>query len=80
RACGARLQRPPQPISSHCPYSLALFVFKDRARGQRLIRSSVRLKFFLSHRLRINKRPSLFNIFLVLATLETAQLTSGANL
>ncbi|VUZ49438.1 unnamed protein product [Hymenolepis diminuta] len=46
-------------------------LFKDQARGQRLIRSSVRLKFLLSHRLRINK-PSLLNSFLVLTTLDSA--------
>ncbi|VUZ40955.1 unnamed protein product [Hymenolepis diminuta] len=43
------MQRPPQPISNQYPCSLALFAFKDQACRQRLIRSSVRLKFLLSH-------------------------------
>ncbi|VUZ49100.1 unnamed protein product, partial [Hymenolepis diminuta] len=42
--CGVRVQRPPLPISNQYPCSLALFVFKNQAPGQRLIRSSVRLK------------------------------------
>ncbi|VUZ44055.1 unnamed protein product, partial [Hymenolepis diminuta] len=49
RACGVRVQRPPQPISNQYLCSLALSVFKDQTRRQRLIRSSVRLKFSLSH-------------------------------
>ncbi|VUZ52401.1 unnamed protein product [Hymenolepis diminuta] len=70
--CGFRLQKPPQPINSHYPCSLALFVFKDQARGQRLIRSSLQMiTFLLSHLIRSNK-PSLLNIFLVLATLGVA--------
>ncbi|VUZ57073.1 unnamed protein product, partial [Hymenolepis diminuta] len=40
--------RPPQPISNQYPCSLALFVFKNQARGQGPIRISVRLKFLLS--------------------------------
>ncbi|VUZ50182.1 unnamed protein product, partial [Hymenolepis diminuta] len=47
--CGVRVQRPSQPISNQYLCSLALLVFKDQARGQRLIRSSVLLKFLLSH-------------------------------
>ncbi|VUZ47873.1 unnamed protein product, partial [Hymenolepis diminuta] len=47
--CGARVQRPPQPISNQYPFTLALFVFKDQGRGQQLIRSSFHLEFLLSH-------------------------------
>ncbi|VUZ48871.1 unnamed protein product, partial [Hymenolepis diminuta] len=65
------LQRPPQPISNQYPCSFELLVFEDQARGQRLTRSSVRLKFLSSHRLRINK-PSLLTTFPVLAALGTA--------
>ncbi|VUZ44887.1 unnamed protein product [Hymenolepis diminuta] len=66
------MQRPSQPIRSHYPCSLALFVFKGQTRGQRLIRSSVhKIKFLTSHRLRINE-PSLLNTFPVLATLGAA--------
>ncbi|VUZ39427.1 unnamed protein product, partial [Hymenolepis diminuta] len=74
RCCGVREQRPPQPISNQYPCSLAWFVFKGRG----FIRSSVRLKFLLSHRLQTNK-PSPLNTSLVLATLGTAQLSSGAD-
>ncbi|VUZ43790.1 unnamed protein product [Hymenolepis diminuta] len=42
---GVRQQRPHQPIINQYPCSLALFVHKDQGRGQRLTRSSVRLKF-----------------------------------
>ncbi|VUZ45068.1 unnamed protein product [Hymenolepis diminuta] len=48
---------------------LSAVCIKDQARGQRLIRGSVhRIKFLLSHRLRINK-PSLLDTVLVLTTL-----------
>ncbi|VUZ51886.1 unnamed protein product [Hymenolepis diminuta] len=46
KGCGVRVQRPPQPISNQYPCSLALFVYKGQARGQRLIRSSVRLNSY----------------------------------
>ncbi|VUZ42344.1 unnamed protein product, partial [Hymenolepis diminuta] len=61
-----------QPISNQYPSSLVLFVCKDQARRQRLIWNSVhKIKFLLSHCLRINK-PSLLSAFLVLATLGAA--------
>ncbi|VUZ48867.1 unnamed protein product, partial [Hymenolepis diminuta] len=43
--CGVCVQRPPQPISNQYSCSFELLVFEDQARGQRLTRSSVRLKF-----------------------------------
>ncbi|VUZ55761.1 unnamed protein product, partial [Hymenolepis diminuta] len=70
-SCGVRVLRPPQPIRNQYPWSLALFLSKGQARGQRLIRSSVRLKFLLSHHLQINK-PSPFSTFPVLATVGAA--------
>ncbi|VUZ45102.1 unnamed protein product, partial [Hymenolepis diminuta] len=69
--CGVRVQRPPQPISNRYPCSLALFVSRAQAHGERLIRSSVRLKFLLSHRLSVN-RPSPRNSSLILTTLGAA--------
>ncbi|VUZ53351.1 unnamed protein product, partial [Hymenolepis diminuta] len=69
--CGVCLQRPPQPISNQYPHHLALFVFKDQARGQRPISSSFAIKFLLSYRLQIYK-PTLLNTFRVLTTLGAA--------
>ncbi|VUZ40006.1 unnamed protein product, partial [Hymenolepis diminuta] len=58
--CGVLVERSPHPISSQYPCGLALLVFKGQVRGQRLIRSSVRLKFLPSHLIRSSAHSRYF--------------------